>query len=194
MKGFCFGITIPKKHAIRKPINLLLTLKFKLMCNLKKFDNVRKAYEAYQYQSDCFAFRTDARLAKMIYLIDGKDPISEKIISELRGYHSFYSTYKLDANMSEEPTAEQVQNAINQIRDIGLQGSGMLIAHPNLIEEYPSYIRMLGLVRTDYDEDYIKLMSDFAIKRHYASRIKVMKEKKYCNLKKECYKSQIFYN
>lgn len=151
------------------------------MCTLTAMDNVRKAYDKYHYFSDCFDFRTDARLEKMIFLVKGNDDLSNKIASEIRGKHSFYSTYTIDDDLCTEPTSEQVQSFENKIQKLDLQGSGMLIAHKlyysKLIEDYPSTIEKMALIRPDYDSDYIQLMVDFAIGRHYASRVRVLKEK-----------------
>lgn len=151
------------------------------MCTVTAMDKVRKAYDKYRYFSDCFDFRTDVRLEKMIYLVKGSDELSNHIASEIRGKHSFYSTYTLEMNLCAEPTTEQVQNFISQVKSLNLQGQGMLIAnkqyYSQLIEEYPSFIHMFSLIRPDYDKDYIQLMVDFQIGRHYASRVKVLKEK-----------------
>ena len=151
------------------------------MCTVTAMDNVRKAYDEYHYSSDCFDFRTDARLEKMIYLIKGTDELSNKIASEIRGKHSFYSTYTIASDLCAAPTAEQIQDLIVHIQGLNLQGSGMLIAnkyyYSRLIEVSPSFIHTLALIRPDYDTDYIQLMVDFNIGRHYASRVKVLKEK-----------------
>lgn len=151
------------------------------MCTVTAMDNVRKAYDKYHYSSDCFDFRTDARLDTMIFLVKGNDELSHKIATEIRGKHSFYSTYTIENDLCAEPTEEQIRSFENTIRELDLEGSGMLIAHKlyysKLIEDYPSTINSLALIRPDYDKDYIQLMVDFTIGRHYASRVRVLKEK-----------------
>ncbi len=151
------------------------------MCTVTAMDNVRKAYDKYYYSSDCFDFRRDARLEKMIFLVKGNDELSSKIASEIRAKQSFYSTYTIDEDLCAEPTAEQINKFASKIQELNLQGSGMLIAHKlyysKLIEDHPSIIEKMALIRPDYDNDYIQLMVDFTIGRHYASRVRVLKEK-----------------
>ena len=151
------------------------------MCTLKAMDNVCKTQAEVQNFSDCFDFRMDTRFKNMTFLIKGKDELSTKIAQEIREKHSFYNTYNLDMDLCSKPTPEQVQNFIDQISALDLPGSGMLIAdklyYSRLIEERPNFIKKLALVRPDYDTDYIQLMVDFAIGRHYASRVRVLKEK-----------------
>lgn len=151
------------------------------MCTLTAMDNVRKAYDEYHYSSDCFDFRKDARLDKMTYLIKGNDETSNKIADEVKQHHHFFSIHTLDMNLSDSPDEKAKQEFKSKISKLNLQGTGMLIADKNyysdLIEENPSLMFKLALVRPSYDSDYIKMMVDFTIGRHYASRVRVLKEK-----------------
>ena len=149
--------------------------------NTTTMNDVQKAYDEYRYFSDCLDFRTDARLERMIYLIKGSDKLSDKISVEIRRKHPFYSTYVIDMDLCKEPSKAELQKFMEQISKLDVFGNGMLIAHKlyysQIIEEKPSNLRSVSLIGPDYDSDYIKLMVNLNIGRHYASKVRVLKEK-----------------
>ncbi len=141
---------------------------------------MRKIYNEFCLTSNCFEFINPSRLDKMNFIISGNDEKSLQIVRELRGLHSFFSTYKLEMNLC-SGNRDPVE-FLKRFKEIYPGGMGLLVAdnayYSWLIDDSPQQTFNIGLIRPDFGEDYIQKMVAHQAPEHYALHIRTVKDKK----------------
>lgn len=141
---------------------------------------MRKIYNEFCLTSNCFEFINPSRLDKMNFIISGNDEKSLQIVKELRGLHSFFSTYKLEMNLC-SGNRDPVE-FLKKFKEIYPGGMGLLVAdnayYSWLIDDSPQQTFNIGLIRPDFGEDYIQKMVAHQAPEHYALHIRTVKDKK----------------
>lgn len=183
-----FCLPYQRRCANESADNLLLVLiliyKFMYQVEEKTLDLIQKIYNQFCVSSNCFALSNPSRLKKMTFLVSGCDKTSLQLVQELRALHAFYSTYQLNLDLCSKE--RNLDLFLEEIKHAHPMGNGLLIAdeayYSWLMDDNKELQASVGLIRPDFNDDYIQKMVTQEMPESYVQHIQGMKDAKKTSL------------